>query len=77
MIQGLSQKELTNNNKVFQYTNELGQKIAEPKYRDLVSRMVAQDPKNRLSAQEALTMFRLFNVPISMSTSLQCYQDPI
>ncbi|CAD8071885.1 unnamed protein product [Paramecium sonneborni] len=79
LISGLNSQELYQNNKVFSLNNQILQRIQDPNYRVLVSKMLIDDPEQRIDAKQALNYIQLMNIPvnISLSTSLHCSQDPI
>ncbi|CAD8150933.1 unnamed protein product [Paramecium pentaurelia] len=79
LISGINIQELYKNNKLYTLNNHLLQKIKAQNYRDLLSKMIHEDPDQRIDARQALNYLQLMKIPtkISLSTSLHCSQDPI
>ncbi|CAD8065216.1 unnamed protein product [Paramecium sonneborni] len=79
LISGINSQELYQNNKLFTLNNQILQKISAPNYRGLISKMLIEDPDQRIDAKQALNYIKLMNIPTnnSLSTSLNCSQDPI
>ncbi|CAD8147565.1 unnamed protein product [Paramecium octaurelia] len=79
LISGVNAQELYQNNKKYTLNNQILHKVKAENYRDLLSKMINEDPDQRIDARQALNCFQLMNIPTkaSLSTSLHCSQDPI
>ncbi|CAK91477.1 unnamed protein product (macronuclear) [Paramecium tetraurelia] len=79
LIFGINQQELCQNNKVYTLNYQILQNVKQKNFRDLLSKMITEDPDQRIDARQALNYLKLMSIPTntSLSISLQSSQDHI
>ncbi|CAD8045217.1 unnamed protein product [Paramecium primaurelia] len=73
LISGSNQQELYQNNKFFTLNNQILKNISSQNYRDLIQKMITEDPDQRIDAGQALNYFKLMKIPTSTSLSTQLH----
>ncbi|CAD8153602.1 unnamed protein product [Paramecium octaurelia] len=75
LISGINQQELCQNNKAFTLNYQILQKIQQKNFRDLLSKMITEDPDQRIDARQALNYLKLMSIPTNTSLSISLHSS--